>query len=244
MKEFHTRIKREELLSLITEHVKRNILRIGPHFYIQKVGITQGSVLSSFLCSFYFGHLDRNKILPLLGHNEKKHIIDFPEKTFTNCRLNGDLSSSKVLSQSCLGGDVGTCFFEEKDTISGISTRHSQSMRIAKETLDIGLTGCSRDILEYCCCNNLNENEIRHSQSVSPKSILLRLIDDSLFISISKKESFSFIAAMQKGFEDYNCYTNEQKTSLNFDMKLEGRNLEKTFMRLRMVLALWSGVVY
>lgn len=40
-------------------------------------------------------------------------------------------------------------------------------------------------------------------------------------------EVFSFITAMHKCFEDYNCYTNEQKTSLNFDIELEGSNLAK-----------------
>lgn len=244
-KAFCTRIKREELLALITEHVKRNILQIGPHFYIQKVGITQGSVLSPLLCSFYFGHLDRNRILPLLGHNQKKHIIDFPEKTVMNRRLIGDVSSSKVLSQASWRGGVGACFFEEKDKISGISTRVSQSMGIAKETLDLCLTGCSRDTREYCSGNNLNESEIRHCESVSPKSILLRLIDDSLFISTSKMEAFSFIAAMHKGFEDYNCYTNEQKTSLNFDMELEGRNLAKNIYETEdgSCFMQWSGLL-
>jgi len=104
-------------LALITEHVKRNILQIGPHFYIQKLGITQGNVLSPSLCSFYFVHLDRNRILPLLGHNQKKHIINFPEKTVMNRRLIGDVSSSKVLSQASSRGGVGACFYEEKDRV-------------------------------------------------------------------------------------------------------------------------------
>ncbi|KAI9871385.1 MAG: hypothetical protein M1830_002966, partial [Pleopsidium flavum] len=50
---------KEKLLDLLEEHVERNIIKIGKKFYRQKEGIPQGSVLSTLLCSFFYGELER-----------------------------------------------------------------------------------------------------------------------------------------------------------------------------------------
>ncbi|KAL1635717.1 Telomerase reverse transcriptase [Diplodia intermedia] len=49
---------KEEVMKLLTEHVERNIIKIGKKFYRQKTGIPQGSVLSSLLCSFFYAELE------------------------------------------------------------------------------------------------------------------------------------------------------------------------------------------
>lgn len=47
------------LLGLLEEHVERNVVKIGKRFYRQKVGIPQGSVLSSLLCNFFYARLEK-----------------------------------------------------------------------------------------------------------------------------------------------------------------------------------------
>lgn len=59
-------MKKKVLFSYITEHVKHNVLRFDGKFYLQGVGIPQGGVLSSLLCSLYYGHLERHVIFPFL----------------------------------------------------------------------------------------------------------------------------------------------------------------------------------
>ncbi len=49
-----------ELMALLREHVERNMVKIGKRFYRQKVGIPQGSVLSSILCNFFYAELERD----------------------------------------------------------------------------------------------------------------------------------------------------------------------------------------
>lgn len=49
---------RNEVLKLLTEHVERNIVKVGKKFYRQKTGIPQGSVLSSLLCNFFYAELE------------------------------------------------------------------------------------------------------------------------------------------------------------------------------------------
>jgi len=48
----------DDLLSLLTEHVQRNMVKIGKRFYRQKEGIPQGSVISSLLCNYFYADLE------------------------------------------------------------------------------------------------------------------------------------------------------------------------------------------
>ena len=142
----------KELYFNLNEHVKRNVLQLGSKFYLQNSGIPQGSVLSSLLCSFYYGHMDRNVIFPFL------------EKT-------------------C---GPATEYVSGKDNCHDVSAAPSSS-----------------------------ENNVITS---SPKYMLLRFIDDFLFLSTSKQQAASFFSRLQRGFRDYNCYMNEGKFGMNFDI--------------------------
>ncbi|KAK2994820.1 hypothetical protein RJ640_015779 [Escallonia rubra] len=142
----------EELYFDLNEHVKRNVLQLNRKFYLQNVGIPQGSVLSSLLCSFYYGHLERHVIFPFL----ERTCIPAGE----------DLSVGH--------GHPGT---------SGVLNR--------------------------------NQDEVISS---SPKYMLLRFIDDFLFISTSKKQAAMFFSRLRRGFREYNCYMNEEKFGLNFNI--------------------------
>jgi telomerase reverse transcriptase len=48
----------DELIGLLTQHVKQNMVKIGKKFYRQKEGIPQGSVLSSLLCNYFYADLE------------------------------------------------------------------------------------------------------------------------------------------------------------------------------------------
>ena len=58
-----------EILNLLAEHVKNNMVKIGKKFYRQKEGIPQGSVVSSLLCNYFYADLER-KHLGFLKPNE------------------------------------------------------------------------------------------------------------------------------------------------------------------------------
>jgi telomerase reverse transcriptase len=55
----------EELLDLLDEHVRNNLVKMGKEFYRQRSGIPQGSVLSSLLCNFFYAELEQ-KVLGFL----------------------------------------------------------------------------------------------------------------------------------------------------------------------------------
>uniref|UniRef100_U9TXC1 Telomerase reverse transcriptase n=1 Tax=Rhizophagus irregularis (strain DAOM 181602 / DAOM 197198 / MUCL 43194) TaxID=747089 RepID=U9TXC1_RHIID len=54
--------KLESVLDQLKEHIKQNIIKVSNEYYRQKIGILQGSILSSILCSFSYGNM--NLILP------------------------------------------------------------------------------------------------------------------------------------------------------------------------------------
>lgn len=88
-----------ELLDLLSEHVRKNLVKIGKKYFRQKNGIPQGSVLSSLLCNFFYGKLER-EVLDFLKDDETlllRLIDDFllittrpdPAKRFLEVMLNG-----------------------------------------------------------------------------------------------------------------------------------------------------------
>lgn len=125
------------------------MVQLRNKFYLQQVGIPQGSVLSALLCSFYYGDMERNVVFPFL---EKANKI-FLAKHHSS----GGTSAS--------GGN-------HKTAISAPS------------------------------CENL----------------LLRFIDDFLFISPSKNQASMFFTRLQRGVREYNCCMNKDKYGLNFIM--------------------------
>ncbi|XP_071931682.1 telomerase reverse transcriptase-like isoform X2 [Coffea arabica] len=145
------KIKKAEIFSHLNEHIKRNVLKLGDRFYLQSLGISQGSVLSSLLCSFYYGHLENNIIFPFL-----EKVCELPRHSFGNQ-----------------------------------DTRDASSAAIHHEN----------EAVMYHC-----------------KYLLLRFIDDFIFMSTSKKQASLFFSRLQRGFHGYNCYMNEGKFGVNFDM--------------------------
>lgn len=65
------------VLRLVKEHVQQNIIKIGKKFYRQKNGIPQGSILSSLLCSFFYGDFEMKHLGFLMeGESLLLRLID------------------------------------------------------------------------------------------------------------------------------------------------------------------------
>ncbi|XP_072953030.1 telomerase reverse transcriptase isoform X4 [Typha angustifolia] len=182
------KITKEKLHHLLFEHVKRNVLKLDQKFYVQKVGISQGSLLSCLLCSFYYGHMERHVILPYLEKSYKQP--------------NGNSEKHKVINTSCKCGSKGCSVEQDICSLSGVETIGNCVQKLARAIkLDKNHAANEYD----------NEN--------SPDNLLVRLIDDFLFITTSKKQATSFLNRMRRGFRDYNCFMNNSKYGVNFDLQ-------------------------
>lgn len=60
------KLERSKLLRQLEDHIRRNIVLINQRFYRQKIGIPQGSILSTLLCSLFYADLDRQHLLQFL----------------------------------------------------------------------------------------------------------------------------------------------------------------------------------
>ena len=53
---------KDNLLTLLSEHIERNIVKMGKKYYRQKNGIPQGSILSSLLCNLFYAQLEKKEL--------------------------------------------------------------------------------------------------------------------------------------------------------------------------------------
>ncbi|XP_031104805.1 telomerase reverse transcriptase isoform X1 [Ipomoea triloba] len=172
------KVMKDELTFYLKEHIKHNVLHMDNKFYLQGLGIPQGSVLSSLLCSLYYGYLEKNLIIPFLKKACKP----------TSRYQSGIETFQDAAAAECGNGD--------------------------KFVVD------------------------------TPKYLLLRFIDDFLFISTSKFQASSFLTRLQRGFREFNCYMNEEKFGLNFDINhLSGLQSSKLYVGDDGISFLrWSGL--
>ncbi|XP_019701935.1 telomerase reverse transcriptase isoform X2 [Elaeis guineensis] len=185
------RIKKKELCSLLGEHLKRNVLQVGQNFYLQKVGISQGSLLSSLLCSFYYGHMERNVIFPYI---EKAHR---------------PLNVNSMVDENAFHGIKPV-----KDGVTFLG--QSSTDDLGKEC------GMIIDKWRWCCNGHAANVGVpganNENSSLLPHNLLLRFTDDIIFISTSKEQASNFFYRLRRGFREYNCYMNNNKFGVNFDL--------------------------
>lgn len=60
-------LDRNEILAILHDHICCNYVKVGDRMCVQRVGIPQGSILSSMLCSLIYGDLDRHHLTPFLN---------------------------------------------------------------------------------------------------------------------------------------------------------------------------------
>ncbi|KAK2803650.1 hypothetical protein FQN51_003412 [Onygenales sp. PD_10] len=56
------RYQRKEILDLLQDHVRNNLVKIGKKYFRQRTGIPQGSVVSTLLCNFFYSEHERESL--------------------------------------------------------------------------------------------------------------------------------------------------------------------------------------
>lgn len=124
----HSFEDREELMSILHQHISNHIVKIGRLHYRQIVGIPQGSILSSLLCGLVYGDMERREL-------------------------------------------------------SHLSTRED--------------------------------------------SMLIRYVDDFIFVSTEPEVTKEFAIIMHRGFPDYGCEVSREKSLVNFEIEIDGKQLHR-----------------
>ncbi|GAC99531.1 hypothetical protein PHSY_007133 [Pseudozyma hubeiensis SY62] len=64
------------ILKLLRQHITENLIKIGREFYRQRVGIPQGSSLSTLLCSFFYADMEsRDPFLSSLRSDSRRNML-------------------------------------------------------------------------------------------------------------------------------------------------------------------------
>ncbi|CAD5192675.1 unnamed protein product, partial [Musa acuminata subsp. malaccensis] len=214
------RIQKEKLLYVLREHLKCNILQVGQNFYLQKVGIPQGSVLSSLLCSYYYGHMERSLILPYLQRSSSDLVVSSSKYTINECTT--ELANN---------------------AISGVeSLKYDMACLGCPNITDLG----KNNLLPFTEHHATEVNTVTSDKecSTSGENLLLRLIDDFIFISTSKEQAGRFFNRMTRGFRAYNCYSNKTKFGTNFGMTQNHGLINRIYSGADGILFLpWSGLL-
>ncbi|GKZ38872.1 hypothetical protein AbraIFM66950_011420 [Aspergillus brasiliensis] len=64
----------EDLLDLLDDHVRNNLIKFGRNFFRQRNGIPQGSVLSSMLCNLFYADMEQ-QVLGFLQSDKDKALL-------------------------------------------------------------------------------------------------------------------------------------------------------------------------
>nr|NP_001165522.1 telomerase reverse transcriptase-long isoform 1 [Strongylocentrotus purpuratus]ACL80758.1 telomerase reverse transcriptase [Strongylocentrotus purpuratus] len=73
----HTvKVTPKDLLQRLKQHVMADVVKSGRKYYWRQDGISQGSILSSLLCSFFYAHLERCYLSDIVQEGLMMRLID------------------------------------------------------------------------------------------------------------------------------------------------------------------------
>ena len=142
-----TRVHRARVLELLHEHLRKNVVRSGGVYLLQKVGIPQGSVLSTLLCGVFYAHLESAHGLrdgggvPLRSETSTSTTSDGSATDGVLCRWTDDLlyvSASRAPAERFLR--AATRGFEEHGCVMNAG-KTSTNFDVGDETFGGDETG-------------------------------------------------------------------------------------------------------
>eukprot|EP01134_Creolimax_fragrantissima_P004343 CFRG4343T1 len=107
---------KDNLVRLLRQHLRQNLLQVKDQWYQQNVGVPQGSIISSLLCSFYLEDLQRAR--PLLSPQTQATLLRYVDDYLL---LTTDLNEAKQfvrLMHSDYGREYGMRVNPSKTIVS------------------------------------------------------------------------------------------------------------------------------
>ncbi|CBQ68186.1 conserved hypothetical protein [Sporisorium reilianum SRZ2] len=143
------------VLKLLRQHITENLIKIGREFYRQKVGIPQGSSLSTLLCSFFYADMEaRDPFLRSLGTSGKKRSLLMRYTDDFLLITTSKRTAKRFYSVMRAGHPEYGCFISPEKTLANFDLLDARSSagapliaRIYAETFPwCGLTVNTRDL--------------------------------------------------------------------------------------------------
>ncbi|CAI7789806.1 unnamed protein product [Closterium sp. NIES-53] len=225
---------RDHILQLLRRHISCHVIRAGRQFFLQRTGIPQGSVLSALLCSLFYAHLDRHVLLPSLTPLALGALMPPEGGEGRTARQNGEWGEHRGDGGEEGVGEEGEGERRKEREKRGEAVRVREGM-VGGEEKEGEACGSDAKLMHPHRNSNTQQGNYHELPRDSPPpplpplgahSLLLRLIDDSLFISTSQPHVAAYVAAMHTGFQEYGCRANQSKTAVSFPLMLGKGNRE------------------
>ncbi|GES82426.1 telomerase reverse transcriptase [Rhizophagus clarus] len=111
----------EDVLELLEEHIRKNIIKADDKYYTQKIGILQGSILSSLLCSIYYGVMEHSELQFVKDDNGiLLHLLD--DFLYISTKKENAIKFVTVMHQ---GHPEYQCIINKKKTIVNFNIKIS-----------------------------------------------------------------------------------------------------------------------
>ncbi|KAK3287868.1 hypothetical protein CYMTET_4646 [Cymbomonas tetramitiformis] len=193
---------RQELLEVLHEHLHVNVIKVGTEFLVQRIGIAQGSVLSTLLCGCFYAHMEAS-LMP--STRVPKPISPLSSSGLTGASMadaeEGDLASLVTQEDVPWPG-------------SGTPVAPAEVNRHAPEEAEQEVSEEVRAVDQA-------------GLEAGADSLLLRLTDDFLMIGSQRAPVERTLCRLLPGVPEYGCVVNPLKTSLNFALRAGAMKLQE-----------------
>jgi hypothetical protein len=180
--------------ALLAEHVVSNAVSIGGREYRQVSGIPQGSVMSSLLCSVLYGDFERRTLTA-------ERIVAPPRGggsgEYPTQRHDAGPSHAFGASDVPRAGDVGARATGGERS----GARPGRTGAAVARTAPAVVLTAAHDL----------------PTATGDIGLLIRLIDDSLYVTTSLDSARRYVNLMHQPHPEYGCVVNPSKTWVSFD---------------------------
>ncbi|KAF3191458.1 hypothetical protein TWF788_006057 [Orbilia oligospora] len=171
---------------------------------------------------------------------EAKPKISFPQigepgdnEEFSMERNKNNIENSGMEKKSLIFIDRVACVYHERDALIRELREHvvNNFVQIGKRFYRQSLGIPQGSVMSTLLCNlfyaDLEAHELPFTQAKT--GLLMRLVDDFLFITTNRDHARRFSDAMHTGFPEYGVTVKPEKSLVNFEADFNGRKIERVF---------------
>ncbi|KAF3916552.1 hypothetical protein ABW20_dc0102400 [Dactylellina cionopaga] len=165
-------------------------------------------------------------LFPQIGESADSHVPSIE----MNKKYVADTSIDK---KSLIFVDRVTCIYHERDALIRELREHvvNNFVQIGKRFYRQSVGIPQGSVMSTLLCNlfyaDLETRELPFTQAKT--GLLMRLIDDFLFITTNRDHAKRFSDAMHQGFPEYGVVIKPEKSLVNFEVDFEGKKIERLF---------------
>lgn len=193
----YEKVSRSGALSLMRQHLTANLVRLRRQWHYQCRGIAQGGTLSTLLCCLYLGHVERLHLEPIIASCGAVDRTVPPPVPSNRSGPTPATAGTTSAGLTALAAALGT------GSPASNARRHSSTTAPSPATRSL-----RAPVAGAGACPS------------STHSVLLRLVDDWLLVTLHEHVAAAFAGALLGGIPSFNVVVNPDKTKVSFPLRM------------------------